>query len=95
MQQGRLFTWLSFGSAQPSKVAQFSVGANTVDGPQAVDGAAGTGASDERESGLKSGLEPRFDPPNESESNSDPSPRLNLINRLKQSRPSVHCSDLP
>ncbi len=29
MQQGRLFTWLSFGSAQPSKVAQFSVGANT------------------------------------------------------------------
>ena len=30
MQQGRLFTWLSFGSAQPSKVAQFSVGANTM-----------------------------------------------------------------
>ena len=29
MQQGRLFTWLSFGSALPSKVAQFSVGANT------------------------------------------------------------------
>jgi len=29
MQQGRLFTWLSFRSAQPSKVAQFSVGANT------------------------------------------------------------------
>jgi len=28
MQQGRLNTWLSFGSAQPSKVAQFSVGAN-------------------------------------------------------------------
>jgi hypothetical protein len=28
MQQGRLFTWLSFRSAQPSKVAQFSVGAN-------------------------------------------------------------------
>jgi hypothetical protein len=28
IQQGRLFTWLSFGSAQPSKVAQFSVGAN-------------------------------------------------------------------
>jgi hypothetical protein len=27
-QQSRLFTWLSFGSAQPSKVAQFSVGAN-------------------------------------------------------------------
>jgi hypothetical protein len=24
-----LFTWLSFGSAQASKVAQFSVGANT------------------------------------------------------------------
>jgi hypothetical protein len=24
-----LFTWLSFGSAQPSKVAQFSVGVNT------------------------------------------------------------------
>jgi hypothetical protein len=23
-----LFTWLSFGSALPSKVAQFSVGAN-------------------------------------------------------------------
>jgi hypothetical protein len=30
-QQGRLNTWLSFGSAQPSKMAQFSVGANTVD----------------------------------------------------------------
>ena len=30
MQQGRLFTWLSFGSAQPSKVAQFSVGANSL-----------------------------------------------------------------
>ncbi len=29
MQQGRLFTWLSFGSALPSKVAQFSVGANS------------------------------------------------------------------
>ena len=29
MQQGRLFTWLSFGSALPAKVAQFSVGANT------------------------------------------------------------------
>jgi hypothetical protein len=29
MQQGRLNTWLSFRSAQPSKVAQFSVGANT------------------------------------------------------------------
>jgi hypothetical protein len=28
-QQSRLFTWLSFGSALPSKVAQFSVGANT------------------------------------------------------------------
>jgi hypothetical protein len=28
MQQGRLFTWLSFGSALPAKVAQFSVGAN-------------------------------------------------------------------
>jgi hypothetical protein len=28
MQQGRLFTWLSFGSAQPSKAAQSSVGAN-------------------------------------------------------------------
>ena len=27
-QQSRLFTWLSFGSAQPLKVAQFSVGAN-------------------------------------------------------------------
>jgi transposase-like protein len=27
-QQGRSLTWLSFGSAQPSKVAQFSVGAN-------------------------------------------------------------------
>ena len=31
--------WLSFGSAQPSKVAQFSVGANTLalrqDGPAA------------------------------------------------------------
>jgi hypothetical protein len=26
-----LFTWLSFGSAQPSKVAQFSVGANSGD----------------------------------------------------------------
>mgnify|MGYP002661743344 CR=1 FL=1 len=25
-----MFTWLSFGSALPSKVAQFSVGANTV-----------------------------------------------------------------
>jgi hypothetical protein len=25
-----LFTWLSFGSALPSKVAQFSVGANTM-----------------------------------------------------------------
>jgi hypothetical protein len=24
-----LFTWLSFGSALPAKVAQFSVGANT------------------------------------------------------------------
>lgn len=24
-----MFTWLSFGSAQPSKVAQFSVGANS------------------------------------------------------------------
>jgi hypothetical protein len=31
MQQSRLNTWLSFGSAQPSKVAQFSVGANTQD----------------------------------------------------------------
>jgi len=29
-QQGRFFTWLSFGSAQPSKVAQFSVGANSM-----------------------------------------------------------------
>jgi hypothetical protein len=29
MQQGRLFTWLSFGSALPAKVAQFSVGANS------------------------------------------------------------------
>ncbi|CAD5374917.1 hypothetical protein RA210_U700004 [Rubrivivax sp. A210] len=29
MQHGRLFTWLSFGSALPSKLAQFSVGANT------------------------------------------------------------------
>ncbi len=28
-QQGRLFTWLSFGSALPVKVAQFSVGANS------------------------------------------------------------------
>ena len=38
MQQIRVNTWLSFGSAQPSKVAQFSVGANTlVDaGPQLV-----------------------------------------------------------
>jgi type I restriction enzyme S subunit len=26
-----LFTWLSFGSAQPSKVAQFSVGVNNVE----------------------------------------------------------------
>jgi conjugative relaxase-like TrwC/TraI family protein len=31
MQQGRLFTWLSFGSALPAKVAQFSVGANSGD----------------------------------------------------------------
>jgi hypothetical protein len=29
MQQGRLITWLNFQSAQPSKVAQFSVGDNT------------------------------------------------------------------
>ena len=28
MQQGRLNTWLSYGSAQPLKVAQFSVGVN-------------------------------------------------------------------
>jgi hypothetical protein len=28
MQQGRLNTWLSFRSARPSEVAQFSVGAN-------------------------------------------------------------------
>jgi len=31
MQQSRLNTWLSFGSASPSKVAQFSVGVN-IDG---------------------------------------------------------------
>ena len=29
-----MFTWLSFGSALPSKVAQFSVGANTFMGPK-------------------------------------------------------------
>jgi hypothetical protein len=28
MQQGRLFTWLSFRSARTSEVAQFSVGTN-------------------------------------------------------------------
>lgn len=31
MQQGRSNTWLSFRSAQPSKVAQFSVGGNNRD----------------------------------------------------------------
>jgi hypothetical protein len=31
-----LFTWLSFGSALPSKVAQFSVGANTLCGSEAT-----------------------------------------------------------
>jgi len=31
-----LFTWLSFGSAQPSKVAQFSVGANMLQATQDI-----------------------------------------------------------
>ena len=30
MQQSSLFTWFGFRSAYPSKVAQFSVGANTL-----------------------------------------------------------------